>query len=83
MCEDLAKQGFQHNSSNIESGEDHDQRNVATKFCSDWLSPSHFILQTSNCLFINVTAVTLGQGHTMSSSTFPRPILSLSQICMV
>ena len=36
---------------------------IATKSCSDWLSGSHFILQTSKFLFINVTAVTLGQGH--------------------
>ena len=40
----------------------HDQRDIATKFCSDWLSVSRFILQTSKFLFINVTAVTLGQG---------------------
>ena len=30
---------------------------------SDWLSGSYFILQASKFLFINVTAVTLGQGH--------------------
>ena len=35
----------------------------ASKFCSDWLSGSHFILQTSKFVFINVTAVILGQGH--------------------
>ena len=33
------------------------------KFCSDWLSGSHFILQTRKFLFINVIAMTLGQGH--------------------
>ena len=37
--------------------------NMATKFCSDWLSGSHFILQTSKFLFINVTVVILDQGH--------------------
>ena len=31
--------------------------------CGDWLSGSYFILQTSKFLFINVTVVTLGQGH--------------------
>ena len=36
---------------------------IATTFCSDWLSSSHFILQTNKFLFINVIAVTLGQGH--------------------
>ena len=39
------------------------QKDIATKFCSDWLSGSLFILQTSKFLFINITAVTLGQGH--------------------
>ena len=42
---------------------DHEQKDINTKFCSDWLSGSHFILQTSKFLFINVTAATLGQGH--------------------
>ena len=51
------------NSSKISSGDDHDQRDIAAKICSDWSSGSHFILQTSKILFINVTAVTLGQGH--------------------
>ena len=36
---------------------------MATKFCMDWLNGSHFILQTSRFLFINVTTITLGQGH--------------------
>ena len=31
--------------------------------CMDWLNGSHFILQTSKFLFINVTTITLGQGH--------------------
>ena len=34
-----------------------------TKFCSDWLSGSHFIMQTSKFVLMNVKAVTLGQGH--------------------
>ena len=32
-------------------------------FCSDSMSGSHFIAQTSKFLLINATAVTLGQGH--------------------
>ena len=32
-------------------------------FCSDPLSGSHFIAQTSKFVLINVTAMTLGQGH--------------------
>ena len=32
-------------------------------FCSDLMSGSHFIAQTSKFLLIDVTAVTLGQGH--------------------
>ena len=43
---------------------------MATKLCSNWLSGSHFILQTGKFLFLNATAVTLGQGHRKSSSSF-------------
>ena len=32
-------------------------------FCSDPMSGSHFITQTSKFLLIHATAVTLGQGH--------------------
>ena len=32
-------------------------------FCSDSMSGSHFIAQTSKFLLIDATAVTLGQGH--------------------
>ena len=32
-------------------------------FCSDPMSGSHFIAQTSKLLLINAIAVTLGQGH--------------------
>ena len=32
-------------------------------FCSDLMSGSHFIAQTSKFLLINATAETLGQGH--------------------
>ena len=32
-------------------------------FCSDPISGSHLIAQTSNFLVIDATAVTLGQGH--------------------
>ena len=41
----------------------HEQGDIATKFCSDQLSGSHFILQARKFLFINVTAMTLSQGH--------------------
>ena len=54
---------FKHNSTKIQSGNQHDQVDIATKFYSDWLSGSYLILQTSKFLFINVTAMTLGQGH--------------------
>ena len=57
------KKHFKQNSSKISWGDNHDQRDIATKFCIDWWSGSHFILQTSIFLFINVTAVTLNQGH--------------------
>ena len=33
-----------------------------TYYC-DWLSGSDFVLQTSKFLFIDATAMTLGQGH--------------------
>ena len=32
-------------------------------FCSDPMSGSHFIAQTSKFLLMSATAVTLGQGH--------------------
>ena len=32
-------------------------------FCSDLMSGSHFIVQTSKFLLSDATAVTLGQGH--------------------
>ena len=32
-------------------------------FCSDWMSCSYFIMQTSKFLLINATAMTLGEGH--------------------
>ena len=32
-------------------------------FCSDTMSGSHFILQTSKFLLIDATVMTLGQGH--------------------
>ena len=30
------------------SGDAHNQDDIASKWCSDWLNGSHFILQTSN-----------------------------------
>ena len=35
----------------------------AAMFCSDQMSVSHFIAQTSKFLLIDATAVTLGQSH--------------------
>ena len=37
--------------------------NKAAMFCSDPMSGSHFIVQTSKFLLIDATAVTLGEGH--------------------
>ena len=37
--------------------------NKAAMFCSDPMSGSHFMAQTSKVLLIDATAVTLGQGH--------------------
>ena len=44
----FGKKNFQQNSCKILSGNKHDQRDIATKFCNDWLSGSHFIMQRSN-----------------------------------
>ena len=55
------KKSFQQNSWKILSGNKHDQRNISTKFSEDWWGGSHFILQISKFLFINATAVTVGQ----------------------
>ena len=55
--------GFQQNFSKIESGYDHDVGNKAITFCSDLMSDSHFIMQTSKFLLIDATATTFGQGH--------------------
>ena len=47
---------------------------IASKFCNDWLSDSHFIPQTGTFLVINAVAVTLGQGHrTVIQYIFPDP----------
>ena len=61
---EISKKVWQKYSFKILSGNKHDQKYIATKFCSDWLSGSHFILQARKILFVNATAVTLGQGHT-------------------
>ena len=53
----------------------HDQRDIATKFWSDCLSGSHFILQTRKFLLIYVTAVTLGQGQGQGHQTVIQYIL--------
>ena len=34
---------------------------ISIKFCSDWMSGSHSIMQKSNFLFISATAMTFGQ----------------------
>ena len=57
------EKNFQKNSCKIYSGNKHDQRDIATKFCNDLLSGSHFIMQQSKFLLINATAVTWGEGH--------------------
>ena len=46
-------------------------RDVAIKFCSDWMGGSQSIVQT-NTFLISVTAVTLYQGQGKSYSTFPQ-----------
>ena len=38
-------------------------RGGGTKFCNDWVNGFYFIMRTRKYLFINATAVTLGQGH--------------------
>ena len=58
----------------------HNQGDDATKFCSDRISGSYFIMQTNQLLLISATAVTLVQGHLVH---FHRPILSFSQISKV
>ena len=46
---------------------------IAATFCSEWMSGSHFNVQTSKFNLTNATSVTLGQGHSIrSSSTFPQ-----------
>ena len=57
------RKSFKQNSFQISSGDNHDQRDIASKLCSYSLNGSYFIMQTSKLLFINATAVTLGQGH--------------------
>ena len=52
---------FQQNLSKILSGNDHGKGNKADMFCSDLMSCSNFIAQTSKFLLIHATAVTLGQ----------------------
>ena len=58
----------------------HNQGDDATKFCSDRIRGSYFIMQTNQLLLISATAVTLVQGHLVH---FHRPILSFSQISKV
>ena len=43
------KMSFQQNSSKIYSGDKHDQKDMATKFCMDWLNGSH-CRQANFCL---------------------------------
>ena len=45
-------------------------------FCSDPMSGSHFIAQTSKFLLIDATAVTLGQGHgKVNQYIYPDPYI--------
>ena len=37
--------------------------NKAAKFCSDWMTGSHFTMQTSKFFLISAAAMTFGQGH--------------------
>ena len=70
----LQKKGFQEN----------DQRNIATKFCNDWMSGSHSILQTRNfCLSMSQSRHWVKVTKRSSSIYISRPILSLSQISKV
>ena len=61
----MQKRRFQQNSSKISSGDKHGPGvgGIAIKFCSDWMSGSHFIAQASKFLFIKATAVTLSEDH--------------------
>ena len=52
-------------------------------FGSDWMGSSHFIMQTSNFLFMNATALTLSQGQRKVIQYIPRFILSFDQISKV
>ena len=61
---------FQQNSSKISSWNKHDQRDIAIMFCSDWLSGSHFILQTNKFLFMNAQPWPWVKITERSSSTF-------------
>ena len=54
---------FQQNFPKIKSGNNPDWGNKATMFCSDQMSGSHFIVQTSKLVLMDATAMTLGQGH--------------------
>ena len=54
---------FQQNFSKILSSDNHHQSNKAAMICSDQMSGSHFIAQTSKFLLIDATAMTLGLGH--------------------
>ena len=58
--------------------------NKVAMFCSDPMSGSHFIVQTSKFMLIDATAVSLGQGHgKVIQYIFPRPTYSLCQISKV
>ena len=53
-------------------------------FCSDRMSDSHFVVQTSKFLLINATAVALGQGHgKFIQYIFARAIYYLLQISKI
>ena len=54
---------FQQNSSKISPGNNHDYANKVPAYCSDWMSGSHFIVQTITFLLIDATTVTGVQGQ--------------------
>ena len=68
LCKNLLKQKLL---TEFESGGKHDQGDIPTKFCSDWMSGSHFIMGTSQILSYFGSLVTLIQGHQDGCKIFP------------
>ena len=57
---------------------------ISTKFCSDWMIESHFIVQKMTVFLISTTSMTISQGHGKGTNIFLNFLniflLSLSQI---